>query len=775
MGGRKLAKVQSDDVSKRQNNNNNRRTKRTGNSVLDKASSNMRDMLRAQKRTSEDVNARASQHVIGVPVNRSKFNGLDGEQYSPAKMRNRKPAHDALKVIMVGGESEMGIGKNCIAIEYKDEIVIIDIGLLFPHEADYPGVNYIVPDMTYLEARRNKIKAIAFTHGHLDHIGAARHLLQKFPGVPVYSAKYTLGLIERQLSEDPANENYPKDFHAINQDSHEIYKISENLSLEFIRVNHSIPDACAIVIRTPLGAIYHSGDWRFESDPMDGKKFDLERVAEIAAKEGFLLMLNEATNVEDQGTHSHSEKDIIHSVDQILEKWTNSRIIFSSFSSQILRLGGAIEAAARHGRKVAIAGFSMINNMELAIKQGLIKVPKNTIVKIEDLAKLPDGQFMLLCTGSQGEMNAVLNRMASGMHPYVKIKGNDVIVFSSNPIPGNEPFVVRTADGLMREGSDVLRNKKTAQYGVGPLHLSGHAYYDDHVKLTNVVHPKYYVPIYGEYHMLVHGAEMAELACGVPKQNIFVCDDGDVLEITDGGAHRVARIQAGGVMYDNAGEIVSEVVLKDRIHMAGEGLFTVVVTVEKGTGRLLSSPDIISRGFIYLRDSEELMNSIRNYTRQKITRAYKSGRVVLDNLKKEMKDEISYILFDQTGRTPIVIPVVNEILTGKRVDRFNDKKIDTGDDRRNPVVDQTEFIKPTTGILSHAARDDREGLRPPRRLNQQQRAAEFARRAAQVGRVYKTNLPKTTVGQPPRANSDQQVSFKKTIGGPAAGNAWRED
>ena len=772
MGGRKLATAQTDDVSKRPNN----RSKRTGNSVLDNASGNMRDMLRAQKRTSEDVNARASQHVIGVPVNRSQFNGFGGEQYNPAKMKNHKPSRDALKVIMVGGESEMGIGKNCIAFEYKDEIVIIDLGLLFPHEADYPGVNYIVPDMSYLEARKDKVKAIAITHGHLDHIGAARHILQKFPGVPVYGAKYTLGLIERQLEEDSANESYNKDFRVVNQDQHEIIGVSENFSLEFIRVNHSIPDSCAIVVRTPFGAIYHSGDWRFEENPMDGKKFDLTRVSEIAAKEGFLAMLNESTNVEDQGTHGHSELDIMQSLDQILDKWPRSRIIFSSFSSQIMRLGGAIEAAARHGRKVAIAGFSMINNMELAIKQGLIKVPKNTIVKIEDLAKLPDGQFMLLCTGSQGEMNAVLNRMASGIHPHVKIKGSDVIIFSSNPIPGNEPFVVRTVDGLMREGSDVLRNKKTAQYGIGPLHLSGHAYYEDHVRLTNIIHPKYYMPIYGEYHMLIHGAEMAELACGMPKENIFVCDNGDAIEISDAGARRAARIQAGGVMYDDAGEIVSEVVLKDRIHMASEGLFTVVVTVEKGTGRMLSSPDIISRGFIYLRDSEDLMNSIRQYIRQKISKAYKSNKLNLDNLKKEMKDEVAYLLYDKTGRTPIVIPVVNEVITSRKREDFSSKKFDQGDNAHNITVDQAAFTRPNaTKLRANIDRDDNEDLRPIRHLSQQERQAEFARRAAEVGRIYKTDLPKTVIGQQPR-NQSGPVSFKKKIGGPDASiSAWKED
>jgi ribonuclease J len=273
--------------------------------------------------------------------------------------------------------------------------------------------------------------------------------------------------------------------------------------------------------------------------------------------------------------------------------------------------------------------------------------------------------------------------------------------------------------------------------------------------------------------MLVHGAEMAEMACGVPRNNVFVCDDGDVIEITNEGARRATRIQAGGIMYDDAGAIVSEVVLKDRIHMAGEGLFTVVVTVEKGTGRMLSSPDIISRGFIYLRDSEELMNSIRQYIRQKISRTYKSGRINLDNLKKEIKDEVAYILYDQTGRTPIVIPVVNEVVTNKKGDNLADKKLDSGEETRSTAVDQTTFIRPNIDMSAHAARDDHEGLRP-RRLNQRERQAEFARRAAEVGRIYKTDLPKTVVGQQQRQKPDK-ISFKKTVGGPSAGNAWRED
>jgi ribonuclease J len=275
--------------------------------------------------------------------------------------------------------------------------------------------------------------------------------------------------------------------------------------------------------------------------------------------------------------------------------------------------------------------------------------------------KLPDGQVTVVCTGSQGELNAVLNRMASGAHKHIKVKNTDVIVFSSNPIPGNETYVVRTVDGLMREGSDVIQNGKTHLTGVGPLHLSGHGYYDDHVKLVNALNPTYYLPIHGEFHMLVHNAELAEKECGIPRSNIFVCDSGDVVELTKDNAEKVGRVPVGGVMYDDSGSVVSEVVLKDRIHMASEGMFVIILTIQRGTGRLLTSPDIISRGFIYLRDSEELMGLIRQYIKQKATREFTSKKFDAEKVKKEIKDEVTHILYDQTRRTPIVIPVINEI------------------------------------------------------------------------------------------------------------------
>lgn len=654
MGQRRLTNPKNDDTSKRPN----VAKAKSNNTVLNATTTRKGEVFRAQRRISDNVNAQASQHVINVPVNKSIYNGYNGKQFSladqPKKPRAPRPT---LKVIPIGGVGEMGIGKNMTAIEYDNEIVIVDMGFLFPG-ADYPGINYITPDVTYLVENKHKIRAHLFTHGHLDHIGAFRHLFPQIPA-PVYGTKFTIGMLQRNY-EEGGNTIEPV-YHEMSPENHDQVQLCDSFSAEFIRVNHSIPDAAAICLRTPAGNLLFSGDWRIEDNPVDGRKFDFNRITEIQQKEGFLLFLNESTNCESDGTHTHGEFDIQHSMGEVMDKYPNGRVIISSFSSQLHRMQLILEEAQRHGRKVAFAGFSMIQNMEVALRTGTIKVPKDTVVKMEDIAKLPDGQVTVVCTGSQGEFSAVLNRMATGAHKHIKIKNSDVVVFSSNPIPGNEKYVVRTVDGLMREGSSVVQNGKTHLTGVGPLHLSGHGYYDDHVRVINAVNPTYYLPNHGEFHMLVHNAELANKACGIPRENIFVCDPGDIVEFTHEGAKKIGRIvHKGGTMYDDAGAIVSDVVLKDRIHMSQEGMFVVVLTVQRGTGRLLTSPDIISRGFIYLRDSEELMGMIRAYLKQKAARSF-SGKYDLDVIKKELKDEITHILFDQTRRTPIVIPVVNEV------------------------------------------------------------------------------------------------------------------
>ncbi|MEP7205028.1 MAG: ribonuclease J [Candidatus Saccharibacteria bacterium] len=655
MGSQRITTPQNDNQSRRPQQHP---RPKSSNTVLANTQTRKGEVFRAQRRTSEGVNLRASQHIINVPVNKSVFNGYEGRQFSPADQK-RQPQSNApkLRIIPIGGLGEMGIGKNMMAIEYGNDILVIDAGFLFPG-ADYPGINYITPDITYLEENKHKIRGHVFTHGHLDHIGAYRHMAHLIPA-PVYASKFTIGMIQRTMEE--AVSGFEPEYHELDPESHEIVQLCDSFSIELVRVNHSIPDATAVVIRTPLGVLVNTGDWRFEENPVDGKKFDLPRLTEISSKEGILMLMSDSTNCESEGGHKHGEFDIQESMGQVMIKYPSSRLILSCFSSQIHRIQVILDEAAKHERKVAFAGYSMIQNLEVALRTGVIKVPKDVVVKMEDIVKLPDNKVTIVCTGSQGEFNAVLNRMASGSHKFIKIKNSDIIVFSSNPIPGNEKYVVRTIDGLMREGSEVIQNGKTHLTDIGPLHLSGHGYYDDHVRLINALNPTYYLPIHGEFHMLVHSAELAEKESQLTRANIFVCDSGDVIDISSEGAKKNGRVQVGGNMYDDSGSLVSEVVLKDRIHMATEGIFVVVLTISRGNGRLMTSPDIISRGFIYLRDSEELMGTIRQYLKQKVARSFSGKHIDLDVIKKELKDEITHILYDQTRRTPIVIPVINEV------------------------------------------------------------------------------------------------------------------
>lgn len=616
------------------------------------------DMVHHQRMLSQDVNAQATQHIIGIPVNKSRYNGYNGVQVTNAQLKSARPDPEAVRIIPIGGVGEFGIGKNMTAIEYKGEIIVIDMGVLFAGE-DYPGVNYMVPDIKYLEDNMDKIKAILFTHAHLDHIGACRHLLPKFsPLTPIYATDFTIGMIKKQMSE---LEDVPEmNYQIVDPFKHEKLQVSEHLSVEFIHTLHSIPGNCAIIIRTPNGVVYFSGDWRAETHPIE-RQTDYERIDEIVKNEGITLMLNESTNIDSPGHHPHSEYDVGDNIGKVMDHYANGRVIISCFSSQINRIGMILEQAYQRGRKVAFAGFSMINNIEVALRSKCIKVPKDTVMKMEDIIKLPDDKITIVCTGSQGELNAVLNRMVSGAHKFIKIKASDTIVFSSNPIPGNEPHVVNTVDGLLREGAQVIQNGKTHLTNIGPLHLSGHAYYEDHVDFVTRLQPKNYLPYHGEFFMMEHNAEMAENVVGIPHDNILIADDGDIIELMPNHTIRKnGRIHVGNKLYDDADKPVHEAVVKDRIHISREGIFMIVLTLSKKTGRLIKTPDIVSRAFIYLDNSEELIGKIRHYLRLKTEKSISSDPE-LKVLKEEIKEDITRILFDATGHTPIVIPVINKV------------------------------------------------------------------------------------------------------------------
>lgn len=615
-------------------------------------------VVRAQRMISNDINLRATQHIVNIPVNKSLFNGFNGEQLTPTILKKLRPENDSVKIIPLGGLGEFGIGKNMFAIEYGNEILIIDMGSIFPNE-DYPGVNFMTPDITYLEDNMHKVKAVAFTHAHLDHIGAVRQLLPKFGNlIPIYATDFTIGMIKRQM-EEAVSEVSPN-YQVVDPFRHEQIRISENLTLEFVHVLHSIPGCVAMIIRTPNGNIVHMGDWRFENDPID-TQFDMPRLAEVAQKEGIDLLMNESTNIDVPGTHPHSEYAIGKSIGEVMDAYPHARLIISCFSSQIYRLQLILDEAAKHNRKVAFAGFSMINAVEIALRSKKIKVPKDTIAKMEDIVKMDDSKITIVCTGSQGELNAVLNRMATGAHRFVKIKATDVVVFSSSPIPGNEPKVASTVDGLIREGAGVVQHGRGHYHGIGPLHLSGHAYYDDHVRLVETLRPKNYLPVHGEFYMLQHNAEMAQKVLGLKRERILVADSGDIIELTKNRTiKKGGRIHVGSILYDNTGNTVHDAVVKDRLHISTEGIFIIVLTINKKTGRLMKTPDVISRAFVYLKDSEELVGKIRHYLRVKTDREV--GRQIdINDLKQEIKDDVLHLLFDSTGHTPIVIPVVNKV------------------------------------------------------------------------------------------------------------------
>jgi ribonuclease J len=741
MGQRRVTEVKKDDLNKRPN-----VRRKTGNSVLDATTTRKGEVLRAARRTSESVNAQAGLYINNdTPLNKSIYNGFNGEQYSPNLVpKSKNDNRPSLKVIPVGGTQ---IGRNTTALCYGDEIVIIDMGFEFPGD-DYPGINYIVPDISWLEERKDQIKAVIFTHGHLDHIGAFHHMIPKIPA-PVYATKFTTEMLKKNMEEEDTK--YQPEYHELVPERHDRVQLSEFFSLELVRVNHSIPDSACVVIRTPVGNVVSSGDWRFQEDPLDGRKFDMDRLTEIATKEGVHLLINESTNCEVDGSNDSKEAEVRLTFDQVMEMYPNSRIIVSTFSSQIHRLQLAIDESAKHGRKVAVAGYSMINNVEIALRTGDLKVPADTVMKLEDIIKLPDSKVTILCTGNQGELNAVLNRMASGAHRFIKIKNSDIIVLSSSRIPGNEGHVAMMEDNLIREGCDVISKNNNQSYGLGPVHMGGHGHHDDHVKFITALNPKFYFPNHGDFTFLEHNARIAEKECGIPRDNIFVCDAGDVVEFfPDGTAKRGARIHTGSVMYDDAGAIVSEVVLKDRIHMSTEGIFVVVLTVQRGTGRLLSSPDIISRGFIYLRDSEELINSIRAYVKQKASRAYTGRRLDVEGFKRDLRDDITQILYDRTQRTPIVIPVVNEIGS---VNAPAAKKVQAEVEKRERDFEQQEIARIRGQNSAHfASKKNSQSLR---------------RRPVRNNNV-------DTTARPTAPKTPDQISFKKTPQGPAPMRMWRE-
>ena len=548
-----------------------------------------------------------------------------------------------VKIIPLGGLNE--IGKNMTAIEYKNDIVIIDCGLKFPDE-DMFGIDVVIPDITYLLKHRDKVSGIFLTHGHEDHIGALPYVLKQL-NVPVYGTKLTLGIVQSKLKEH----NLLSTTELITVKPRDVVRLN-SVSVEFIKTNHSIADSVAIAIHTPLGAVLHTGDFKVDYTPIDGEPMDFARFAELG-KKGVLLMMADSTNVERPG-YTMSEKIVGESLCRIFGK-SKGRIIVATFASNIHRIQQIIDAAAMYGRKVAVSGRSMENIVQVAIELGYIKIEKENLVSIDQINKYNNDQIVIITTGSQGEPMSALARMATSEHRKVNIVPGDTIIISATPIPGNEKLVSRVVDQLFKKGAEVVYGSSEA------VHVSGHACQEELKLMQTLVKPKYFIPVHGEYRHLKQHGELAN-SIGVPKSNILIPEIGDVIEVTRNSIKKSGTVISGQIFVDGLGVgDVGNIVIRDRKHLSQDGILTVVVTLSKENKAIIAGPDIISRGFVYVRESEKLMDEARDIVRDVFTKCEERKITDWSTLKSTVRDELKSFLYEKTKRKPMILPIIMEI------------------------------------------------------------------------------------------------------------------
>ena len=547
-----------------------------------------------------------------------------------------------LRIVPLGGLGE--IGKNMTCVEYGSDMVIIDAGMGFPDQDMY-GVDVVYPDITYLRANREKIRGLILTHGHEDHIGAVPYLLKQID-MPIYTMALTASLVELKLEEY----DMLTTTQIFTKKAGSSFRLG-CLNIEFITVNHSIPDTVALAITTPMGTVIHTADFKIDTTPVSGVMIDLARFAQLG-QEGVLLLMSDSTNVEKPG-HSESEKKVGEAIEKYFEG-CEKRIIITTFASNVHRLQQIINVAAKHGRKVAVTGRSMENVMRVTQVLGYMDIPDNVLVPIEDTAKLPKNRVVIISTGSQGESMSALHRMAFGEHKQIKVDANDRVIISASAIPGNENMITRVVDELYRRGTEVIDARGTA------LHVSGHAPQEDLKLMLSLIKPKFFMPVHGEYRMLVKHAELAK-QMGVAPNNVMIADIGDVVEITKKGIFKEETVQAGAVLIDGSLGEVGSVVLHDRHRLASDGMLVVVLPVFADTHYAAGQAEIVTRGFIYVKDSEELIVHMQDIAAEAVNKCVDNNVTDLNSLKSKMKSAVATYLFKETKRSPMVLPVIIEV------------------------------------------------------------------------------------------------------------------